>query len=218
MQERLLAPLGMQRSTFNMERADRALFATHYWSGKPVSSVTVRDVPAAGLVSNVAELARFMRMLFGNGKLDGKQVLKPRSVSEMLRVQNAGVGLDLDTRVGLGWRLSGVRFPQAHAVAWLSNESPFARGRLLLVPEHRLGVIVLTNSSGATEAVEKVSERLDGTGVAEPQTGDTGGTATGRDSALRAAEARRHPRPLRHGPGPDLREGGWRPLPCADAR
>ena len=160
MQERLLAPLGMQRSTFNMELADRALFATHYWSGKPVSSVTVRDVPAAGLVSNVAELARFMRMLFGNGKLDGKQVLKARSVSEMLRVQNAGVGLDLDTRVGMGWRLSGVRFPQAHAVAWLSNESPFARGRMLIVPEHRLGVIVLTNSSGATEAVEKVSERL----------------------------------------------------------
>jgi hypothetical protein len=31
---------------------------------------------------------------------------------------------------------------------------------MLLVPEHKLGVIVLTNSSGATEAVEKVSERL----------------------------------------------------------
>lgn len=83
-----------------------------------------------------------------------------RSVSEMLRVQNAGVALDLDTRVGLGWRLSGVRFPQARTVVWLSNESPFGRGRLLLVPEHKLGVIVLTNSSGSTEVAEKVSERL----------------------------------------------------------
>ena len=160
LQERLLVPLGMQRSTFEVERAERALLATHYWSDKPVASVAVRDVPAAGLISSVPELARFVQMLLANGKLGGKQVLKPHSVSEMLRVQNAGVALDLDTRVGLGWRLSGVRFPQARTVAWLSNESPFARGRMLLVPEHKLGVIVLANSSGATEAVEKVSERL----------------------------------------------------------
>jgi len=160
LQERLLAPLGMPRSTFNVERADRALLATHYWSEKPVASLAVRDVPAAGLVSSVVELAHFLQMLFADGKLDGKQILKPRSVQEMLRVQNAGVALDLDTRVGLGWRLSGVRFPQARTVAWLNNESPFARGRMLIVPEHKLGVIVLTNSSGSSEAVEKVSERL----------------------------------------------------------
>lgn len=160
MQERLLAPLGMPRSTFNMARADRALFATHYWSDKPVLSVTVRDIPAAGLVSSVTELTRFMQMIFSNGKLDGKLILKTHSVNEMLRVQNAGIALDLDTRVGLGWRLSGVRFPQARTVAWLNNESPFGRGRMLLVPEHKLGVIVLTNSSNSTEPVEKISERL----------------------------------------------------------
>lgn len=160
LQERLFAPLGMQRSTFNAERAERALLATHYWSEKPVDSVVVRDVPAAGLVSSVSDLAHFVQMLFADGKLDGKQILKPRSVQEMLRVQNAAVALDLDTRVGLGWRLSGVRFPQAATVAWLNNESPFARGRMLIVPEHKLGVIVLTNSSGSSEAVEKISERL----------------------------------------------------------
>ena len=160
LQERLLAPLGMQHSTFDLERADRTLLAAHYWADKPVASVMVRDVPAAGLMSSASELARFMQMMLANGKLEGKQILKPHSVSEMLRVQNAGVALDLDTRVGLGWRLSGARFPQARTVAWLSNESPFGRGRLLLVPEHKLGVIVLTNSSGSTEAVEKVSERL----------------------------------------------------------
>jgi len=160
MQERLLAPLGMPHSTFDMEHADRNLFATHYWLDQPVPSVTVRDVPAAGLVSSVSELARFMQMTFAGGKLDGRRILKSHSVSEMLRVQNAGVALDLDTRVGLGWRLSGVRFPQTQAVAWLSNDSPFGRGRMLLVPEHKLGVIVLTNSSGSTEPVEKISERL----------------------------------------------------------
>lgn len=160
MQERLLTPLGMPNSTFDMVRVDRRRFATHYWSDEPVSSVTVRDVPGAGLASSVSELSRFMQMLFANGMLGGKPVLAKHSVEEMWRVQNAGVALDLDARVGLGWHLSGVRFPQARTVAWLGNHSPFSRGRMVLLPEHKLGVIVLTNSSNSTEPVEKISERL----------------------------------------------------------
>jgi len=160
MHEQLLAPLGMLHSTFDVEHAHKPLLAMHYLKDKPIASQTVRDTPAAGLVSSVAELARFMQMLNANGKSDGKQILKPGSVSEMLRPQNSGVALDLDTRVGLGWRLSGVRLPRTNTVAWLSNESPFSRGRMMLAPEHKLGVIVLTNSSNSTEVVEKISERL----------------------------------------------------------
>ena len=161
MQERLLTPLGMQHSTFEFARANRALVAMHYWKEKPVASQTVRDTPAAGLVSSVAELSRFIQMLFANGKsTDGKQILKPESVQEMWRPQNADVALDLDTRVGLGWRLSGVPLPQTQTVVWLSNESPTSRGRLVLAPQHKIGVIVLTNNSNSTELVEKVSERV----------------------------------------------------------
>ena len=160
MHEQLLAPLGMLQSTFDVEHAHKPLLAMHYLKDKPIASQTVRDTPAAGLVSSVTELARFMQMLNANGKSDGKQILKPGSVSEMLRPQNSGVALDLDTRVGLGWRLSGVRLPRTNTVAWLSNESPFSRGRMMLAPEHKLGVIVLTNSSNSTEVVEKISERL----------------------------------------------------------
>lgn len=160
MQERVLSPLGMQHSTFEFNRADRALVAMHYWKQKPLSSQTVRDIPAAGLVSSVEDLARFVQMLFADGKSDGKQILKAQTVQEMVRVQNADVALDLDTRVGLGWRLSGVQLPQTRKVVWLSNESPTSRGRMVLAPEHKLGVIVLTNSSNSTELVEKASERL----------------------------------------------------------
>ena len=160
MQEQLLTPLGMKHSTFDHERANRSLLSVHYWKEKPIAGQTIRDTPAAGLISSVTELSRFMQMLFANGSSNGKQIVKPRSISDMLRVQNTGVSLDLDTRVGMAWRLSGVRLPKSNTVAWLSNESPFARGRMVMVPEHKLGVIVLTNSSHSTEMVEKVSERL----------------------------------------------------------
>lgn len=160
MEKRLFAPLGMKRSTFAHAHADRKLFARHYWSKKEVSFTDVRDVPAAGLVSNVQELGAFARLLLAEGRHDGRAVLKPRTVAEMLRVQNADVALDFDNHIGMPWHLSGVHFPQARTVAWLDNASPFARGRILLVPEHKLAVVVLTNSSGSSDAVRKVSERL----------------------------------------------------------
>ena len=155
--ERLLTPLGMKRSSFDQSYTG---VASQYWSEKPVPAHKLRDVPAVGLITSAPELARFVQMILGQGRLDDKNILKTRSVREMLTVQNARVALDLDNRVGLAWRLTGVNFPQARSVAWLNNDSPFSRGRVLIVPEHKLGVIVLTNSSGSTEVVKKVSERL----------------------------------------------------------
>lgn len=160
LQERVLAPLGMNRSTFDIARADRARLATHYWNNKPYPSQTVRDVPAAGLVTSVNDLARYVQMVFAGGKLDGRQILSQRSVAEMMRAQNDRAPLDLDNHVGMPWRLAGVRFPQARTVAWVNNDSPFSRGRVLVVPEHKLGVVVLTNCAGSTESMEKISERL----------------------------------------------------------
>jgi len=160
MEQRLLAPLGMKYTTFNHDRAGRGQRARHYWSKKPVSFTSVRDVPAAGLISNVLELGAFVQMLLNDGRREGRTVLKTGSVTDMLRVQNSGVPLDLDNHIGLPWHLSGIHFPQAQTVAWLDNESPFARGRILLVPEHKLAVVLLTNSSGSSDAVRKVSERL----------------------------------------------------------
>jgi CubicO group peptidase (beta-lactamase class C family) len=159
-ERRLLAPLGMKRSTFDHAAADRKLFARHYWSKKEVGFTHVRDVPAAGLVSNVVELGAFAQMLLNDGRYAGRVVLKPASVADMLRVQNAHVPLDIDNDTAMPWHLSGVHFPQARTVAWLENSSPFARGRIVLVPEHKLAVVVLANSSGSSDAVRKLSERL----------------------------------------------------------
>jgi CubicO group peptidase (beta-lactamase class C family) len=163
MQTSVLAPLGMRESTFNPVGITPRLRAKGYWRGtQELPDLRLRDTPAKGLYSNVTDLARFVQMLFAGGVLDGKRVLRESSIAEMLRVQNADVPLDLDARVGLGWRLSGVRLDTAPRakVAWLYNASPTGRGRILLVPEHKLAVILLTNSSKGARTVEQVSEAL----------------------------------------------------------
>jgi CubicO group peptidase (beta-lactamase class C family) len=159
-QKRLLAPLGMRQSGFDHSRDNRPLLAQHYWSDKEVDFTDVRDVPAAGLVSNVLELGAFAQMLLAGGRHAGHTLLSPASVADLLRPQNLRVPLDLDNDIGMPWHLTGAHFPQARTVAWLNNESPFARGRILLVPEHRLAVVLMTNSSASSEVVNIVSERL----------------------------------------------------------
>lgn len=160
MQEQLLQPLEMKHSTFDMAAVELDNFATHYWRGEPVSSQVVRDVPAAGLVTSATDMAQLARLLFAEDRHEGRQLLSRASAQEMLRAQNKHVALDLDNHVALPWRLAGIGFPQARTVAWYNNESPFARGRMLLVPDHKLAIVVLTNCSGSTEAVEKISERV----------------------------------------------------------
>lgn len=186
---KLLQPLGMTRSTFDRAGADPALLARHYWEGEEVPFTGVRDVPAGGLVSNVLELGRFARMLLAHGRFDGRALLRAASVADMLRAQNADVALDLDHRVGMPWNLTGVRFPQAKRVAWLSNNSPFARGRIVLLPEQPLGLVVMTNSSGSTEAVRVISERLLQLVLEQRQPQPAGPAASPRTpAALQAAE------------------------------
>jgi len=159
MKEQLLNPMGMTHSRFELKAGPLPELAMHYWQGEPISSQVVRDIPAAGLASSATELAQLARLLFAEGRLDGKTILSRHSVQELLRPQNRRVPLDLENHVGMPWNLTGIHFPQARTVAWYNNQSPFSRGRMLLLPEHKLAVVILTNSSSSTEAVDTISER-----------------------------------------------------------
>jgi len=122
--------------------------------------VPVRDVPAGGLNSNAADLARFMRMVFAGGKTDYGRILKPETVAEMLRPQNGGVPLDLDFRTGLAWALGGLGDldpARTGPVAQHSGATLYHRSILMILSDHKLGIVVLSNSSSAGGVVNKVA-------------------------------------------------------------
>jgi CubicO group peptidase (beta-lactamase class C family) len=161
MRERLLSPLGMAQSSYAPSTIDPARRAKGYWHGKiEAPTFPLRDAPAVGLYTNVLDLSQFVRLVLNGGELDGRRLLRPASVAEMLRPQNTGVALDLDSGAGLGWRLSGIRLERASRVAWQTSAGPIGRGRILLAPEQKLGVIVLANSSTGARTIELVSETL----------------------------------------------------------
>jgi len=156
----ILLPLGMSHSYFSPSRDRTPLAAKGYRKGSEMEDPPLRDVPAGGLNTSVLDLSRFVRMVFAGGKAGDRQIVKPETVAEMLRPQNADVPLDLDVRVGLGWMLGGLGdtdIRNGGPVAHHAGATLLFHGQMIVLPERKLGVVVLANSDAARGVVGKVA-------------------------------------------------------------
>lgn len=160
MQQSVLAPLGMSHSSFDTGFSTSALMAKGYRGRKAETEPSLRDVPAGGLNSSVVDMSRFMSMVFADGTSGNHRLLKAETVAEMLRPQNTAVPLDFNFHVGLGWMLSTVgrsTIENAGIVAHHAGATILFRSQMYLLPEHKLGVVVLANSSTAQQVVDRVA-------------------------------------------------------------
>ena len=91
----------------------------------------------------------------------------------MLTPQNASVPLDLDLRIGLGWFLDRQIIPNAGLLAGHGGAIGKFVAQLFALPEHKLGVVVLANSSAGSVvghlAIEALKLALEvKTGIRQP--------------------------------------------------
>ena len=157
MDESILGPIGMDNSSFTPKTG--MVIAKGYKDGKETNGFGVRDLPASGLLSNAVDLGRFMQMVLAGGTSNGRQIIKPETLTEMLRPQNVKVPLDMDIYTGLCWALDGMgntEIKYAGPVAHHGGSLPAFNSQLLVLPEQKLGVVVLINSS-TRPAVDNVA-------------------------------------------------------------
>jgi hypothetical protein len=156
----LLQPIGMAHAYFAPASRDGAQDAKGYRNHWPVPTMPLRDLPAGGLHASVNDLSRFMMMQFAQGRVGDRQLIKAETLAEMWRPQNTHVALDVDLHVGLGWMLSGfgdINIRNAGPIAHHSGSTPLFHSQLILLPVHRLGVVVLANSAEARPAVTQIA-------------------------------------------------------------
>jgi hypothetical protein len=99
-------------------------------------------------------------MVFADGRSGSERVLDGGAVDAMLRPQNGEVPLDLNFQVGLGWMLSTLgrsTLQGAGVVAHHAGSIEGFRSQVYLLPQHKLGVVVLANSDTATQVVDRVA-------------------------------------------------------------
>jgi CubicO group peptidase (beta-lactamase class C family) len=162
----LFEPLGMTHSTLAPPRDAGPALAAAYGGMLPfaghsrVPHQTVSAVaPAGALITTAGDLARFGLAMLEGGELDGARVLAPTSVAEMMRLQ-ARAHPRMPEGFGLGF---GVREAPGRRLVWWDGSLAGAASRLALLPEHGVGVALLSNladNAPVSTAARRILELL----------------------------------------------------------
>jgi CubicO group peptidase (beta-lactamase class C family) len=163
LQQSVLAPLGMRDASFSAAVPTDAGMARAHFKGEAQREPALRDVPAGGLNASVIDLAYFLMMQFADGRnRAGEVVLPAAQQAQMLQPQYPGLALDVDTRVGLGWMLSTSGADSVRSggpVAHHGGATMYFRSALVMLPQYKLGVAVLSNDGAAGDVASAIAQR-----------------------------------------------------------
>lgn len=139
----LFGPLKMHHSSFNPNQLSSNEIASVYDAkGSRTEEVPFREMPAGGLYTNVADLANFGSTFLEN--YDRRPIQKEETITEVLKIQNRQVALDLGNEIGLAWHaLPGSEFERIY---FHTGANLYFRALLAIIPEANMGIAMLTNS------------------------------------------------------------------------
>ena len=153
-EEKLYKPLGMNSTSSRysdfMARANKALnhiLVDGKWTHKFQRQPDAQS-PAGGVSSSVNDMSRWIRLQLGKGKIDGKQLVSESALAETHKPQMLTLMSPLNgapSFYGLG---IGVSYDD-HGRLRLNHSGAFAMGAattVSMMPNEKLGIVVLTNS------------------------------------------------------------------------
>lgn len=161
--ERILAPLGMQETTTSVEamRATSNYSAPHSKINEKISVVKPMQVEnaigAVGINTSASDIARWMNMLLNEGKLeDGSRLIGAKQIAEMwseqtpMRIRTPKPPLAATkpnfSGYGLGFSL---RDYKGRKIAMHGGALQGFYSTVLMVPEEKLGIAILTNAENS---------------------------------------------------------------------
>jgi hypothetical protein len=154
MSKRVFQPLGMTRTYTSMQSLAQAknVAVPHVRVKDETFPTTFADQdsigPAAAVSSSVSDLSQWLLMMVNKGRYQGKQILKPAVVREMLNPHilmpfvDPVHGEHFFDAYGLGLMLRDYHGQRIANHAGMAGHSLSMLG---FVPEERVGVVVLTN-------------------------------------------------------------------------
>ena len=164
MQEKIFNPLGMKSTTFDMKRALAANHASpHGDSIDGAPSLASMDFnyavmphrPAGGVWTSSHDLIRYVQLELTQGKLpDGKQLVSPQNLLERRKPQ---VPIGEDHYYGMGLEVD--RTYGASVVHHGGSMAGF-KSDLMLLPDHGIGAVILTNSDNGGMLLRPFMRRL----------------------------------------------------------
>ncbi len=165
MAQRIFAPLGMTASSTSIRsfKAGDNLATPHAKVGDKVEPIAWRNIdnigPAGSINSNVIDMAQWVRLQLGQGTYAGKKVFSPAVAKEMhmsqtvMRLEGASTLSYPEAHFlnyGMGWFLSDYK---GRKVVEHGGAIDGMRAQVAMIPEEKLGLVILTNMNGSTISV-----------------------------------------------------------------
>jgi CubicO group peptidase (beta-lactamase class C family) len=155
LQQRIFKPLGMQRTLALSAQLDTATnrAAAHTVVLGRLQKIPYGHIdnlaPAGSISSSAADMSRWVQLQLNNGRLNG-QVIVPEAALEQTRLPHSimGNGSHLYNKghfmlYGLGWMLED--YNNVKIVSHTGGVNGFVTS-VTLIPEEKLGIVVLTNT------------------------------------------------------------------------
>lgn len=170
---RIFAPLGMTSSNTTIRdfKEGGNVAAPHTKVEDKLVVIPYRLIdnigPAGSINSNVVDMAQWLRLQLGAGTLDGKKVFSPAAAREMhtsqtvMRLEGQNTLLYPEAHFmnyGLGWFLSDYK---GRKLVEHGGAIDGMRAEVALVPEEKLGIVILTNMNGSVIAMPLVYRIID---------------------------------------------------------
>ena len=130
---------------------DRRIFGATRGGYTAFHRFLIDGAPYGGLLGPVSELGNFLQAYLGGGTFQGRRLLEPSSIAEMLTPQRSYHGEEFSTRghempklVGLGWHLAGDG--ETRSCYHLGGGAGY-RSELRLYPSLGYGIAVMGNET-----------------------------------------------------------------------
>jgi len=157
-QERLFKPLGMSTSNTHLKDLDKYTNVSipHAFVNGRQQPIAYRNYdnvgPACSVNSTVVEMAQYVRLLLNGGVYKGRRLYSPAVAFELFNpqmivpIRDYGPGLELLKpkffAYGFGWFLKEYR---GRKLVYHTGGLDGIRAMVMMVPDEKLGIIVLTN-------------------------------------------------------------------------
>jgi CubicO group peptidase (beta-lactamase class C family) len=147
----LFHTLGMDNTSMSIDSPNVSDLATGYTAGQALPTRYYINVGGSGaIVSNILDMAKYIKMINADGMGERGQVLKPGTVDMMLTAQNGGMPLDFDARMGFLWDLNDADLSYAGNLCSKEGQVSGFHSWVEILRDYKLGVVVLANDEGVS--------------------------------------------------------------------
>jgi CubicO group peptidase (beta-lactamase class C family) len=160
---RLFTPMGMSDTAFTLVGQQTNRLAKIYREDGLRPDEYVNAFASGGIYSSVNDMSRWLRFLLGYGTFNGATVLSSNSIATVWADQVTHTRLRKDDaymQCGLGWdQINDPYFAYAGRACWKNGSASGYGSMAIVMPERKLGVVVLNSIEGPDRVVEPAARQ-----------------------------------------------------------